>query len=71
MQRVEGIELPTCLVSAGKMIEIVWPEEEERPCETTIMRWAQNGIIPSVQVKKRSRRWFNPQRVREALERFS
>ena len=69
--RTEVVELPTCLVSAGRMIEIVWPEEEERPCEETIMRWAKKGIIPSVQVKKRSRRWFNPQRVREALERFS
>ena len=69
--RTEVTELPTCLVSAKKMIEIVWPEQEERPSEITIMNWARKGIIPSVQMRKRSRRWFNPQRVREALERFS
>ena len=69
--RGEVTELPTTLVSAEKMIEIVWPEEDERPKVSTIMRWARKRIIPSVQVRKSSMRWFNPARVRESLEKFS
>jgi hypothetical protein len=53
------------------MVEIVWPEEDERPKVSTIMRWARKRIIPSVQVSKSSIRWFNPARVRESLEKFS
>jgi len=69
--RPEVTDLPTCLVGAEKMIKIVWPEEEERPKVSTIMRWARKRIIPSVQVRKSSMRWFNPARVRESLEKFS
>lgn len=69
MQRPEVTALPTTLVSVDKMIEVVWPEESERPCKKTVQDWAKKGIIPSVQVRGRGRRWFNPARVREALER--
>ena len=69
--RPEVIELPTTLVSAEKMIEIVWPEEAERPKVSTIMTWARKRIIPSVQMRPKSNRWFNPARVRESLEKFS
>lgn len=66
--RTEVTELPTTLMSVDKMIEIVWPEKAERPKPLTVMGWARKGLIPSVQVRGRGRRWFNPARVREALE---
>ena len=67
--RTEVTELPTTLVSVEKMIATVWPEKAERPCVKTVQGWARKGVIPSVQVRGRGRRWFNPARVREALER--
>jgi len=68
--RSEVTELPTTLVGVDKMIETVWPEKAERPCVKTVQTWARKGMIPSVQVRGRGRRWFNPARVREALERL-
>lgn len=70
MPRIEIIELPTALVSVEEMIRLVWPEVNERPARYTVMVWARRGLIPSVQVRGRGRRWFNPARVREALERL-
>ena len=67
--RTEVTELPTTLVSVEKMIATVWPEKAERPCVKPVQGWARKGVIPSVQVRGRGRRWFNPARVREALER--
>ena len=66
----EATSLPNTLVSQDKLVEILWPEEEQRPRPATIGAWARKGLIPSVQVRHRGRRWFNPARVREALERL-
>jgi hypothetical protein len=38
------------LVTAPKLLEVIWPDEECRPCIRSIRSWTASRILPSVRV---------------------
>jgi hypothetical protein len=39
-----------CLVTARKLLELIWPDEECRPCVRSVRSWTASRILPSVRV---------------------
>lgn len=38
------------LVTATKLLEVIWPDEECRPCVRSIRSWTASRILPSIRV---------------------
>jgi hypothetical protein len=38
------------LVTAPKLLEVIWPDEECRPCIRSIRSWTASRILPSIRV---------------------
>ena len=38
------------LVSAPKLLEVIWPDQECRPCIRSIRSWTASRILPSIRV---------------------
>jgi hypothetical protein len=58
---------PPRLVGAEDCIEIVFPSENSRPGFRTFRRWQAKGYIPVHKIGRRT--FFDPEQVRDALER--
>ena len=53
------------LVTAGKLLEVIWPDAECRPCIRSIRSWSASRILPSVRVGRLV--FYDVEQVKAAL----
>ncbi len=54
-------------VNASRCLELVFPQEESRPCMRTLKYWQARKMIPFTRIGKRS--FYQAAKVKAALER--
>jgi len=55
------------LVGIEKMLEIVFPDPESRPCKRTAQDWQSRGWLPYIKIKRKV--FFDPAECRRAIDR--
>jgi hypothetical protein len=61
----EAQSLSDDFVNASRLLELVFPQEESRPCMRTLKYWQSRKMIPFTRIGKRS--FYQPARVKAAL----
>ena len=55
------------LVTASKLLELIWPDEDCRPCIRSVRSWTASRIIPHVRIGHLV--FYDPEAVWTTLEK--
>ena len=61
----EAQSLSDDFVNASRLLELVFPQEESRPCMRTLKYWQSRKMIPFTRIGKRS--FYQAAKVKAAL----
>lgn len=57
------------LVTAQKLLELIWPDEDCRPCLRSVRSWTASRVLPHIRIGHLV--YFDPEAVRAALDRLT